>query len=59
MWRKAEEGLSVVFVSSELEELLEVADRILVMHHGRLVKEVDPAATRLTELYRICMEGTG
>jgi ribose transport system ATP-binding protein len=58
MWRKAEEGLSVVFVSSELEELLEVADRILVMHHGRLVTEVDPASIRLGELYRMCMEGT-
>jgi len=57
MWKEAEAGLSVVFVSSELEELLEVADRILVMHHGRLVGEVDPAATTLTELYRICMEG--
>ena len=57
MWRKAEEGLSVIFVSSELEELLEVADRILVMHHGRMVAEVDPATTNLAELYRLCMEG--
>jgi ABC-type sugar transport system ATPase subunit len=31
IWRQAEEGLAVVFVSSELEELLEVTDRILVM----------------------------
>jgi len=57
MWRQAEAGLAVVFVSSELEELLEVTDRILVMHHGRLVGEVNPAATRLSELYSLCMEG--
>jgi ABC-type sugar transport system ATPase subunit len=47
----------VIFVSSELEELLEVADRILVMHHGRMVADVDPATTNLAELYHLCMEG--
>lgn len=57
IWRKAEAGLAVVFVSSELEELLEVADRILVLRHGRLVGEVEPATTTLGELYRLCMEG--
>ena len=59
IWRKAEAGLAVVFVSSELEELLEVADRILVLRHGRLVGEVEPATTTLGELYRLCMEGGG
>lgn len=57
IWRKATEGLAAIFVSTELEEVLEVADRILVMHHGRIVAEVDPAETSLTELYRLCMEG--
>jgi ABC-type sugar transport system ATPase subunit len=57
IWRKAQEGLAAIFVSTELEEVLEVADRILVMHHGRIVAEVDPAETSLTELYRLCMEG--
>jgi ribose transport system ATP-binding protein len=58
IWRKAKEGLAVVFVSSELEELLEVTDRILVMHHGQVVKEVEPKTIGLGELYRLCMEGT-
>jgi len=31
-----ERGLSVVLISSEMEELLDVADRILVMHEGRV-----------------------
>ncbi|MBL8592531.1 MAG: sugar ABC transporter ATP-binding protein, partial [Devosia sp.] len=57
MWAQAEAGLSSIFVSSELEELLDVSDRILVMHHGRLVAEVTPETTNLTELYRLCMEG--
>ena len=57
MWREAARGLSSIFVSSEPEELLDVADRILVMHHGRIVAEVLPARTTLAELYRLCMEG--
>jgi ABC-type sugar transport system ATPase subunit len=58
MWRQAERGLSSIFVSSELEEVLEVADRILVLYHGRLVAEVYPEKTSLAQLYRICIEGT-
>ncbi|MGI3902113.1 MAG: sugar ABC transporter ATP-binding protein [Janthinobacterium lividum] len=57
MWREAAGGLSSVFVSSEPEELLEVADRILVMRLGRIVAEVLPSAVTLAELYRLCMEG--
>ena len=58
MWRQAEKGLSSIFVSSELEEVLEVADRILVLYHGRLVAEVFPEKTTLAELYKICIEGS-
>ncbi len=57
MWREAERGLSSIFVSSEPEELLDVADRILVMRHGRIVAEVLPGKVSLAELYRLCMEG--
>jgi ribose transport system ATP-binding protein len=57
MWRQAEAGLACIFVSSELEELLEIADRILVMRQGRLETELDPEAVSLTDLYRYCMEG--
>jgi ribose transport system ATP-binding protein len=34
--RLAGEGLAVLFVSSEMEEILSLADRTLVMHEGRL-----------------------
>jgi ribose transport system ATP-binding protein len=57
IWDQAEHGLAAIFVSTELEEVLEVADRILVMRQGRIVAEVDPTATTLAELYRLCMEG--
>jgi len=40
-----ERGLSIIVISSEMEELLDVADRILVMRTGRVVAEFDPDAS--------------
>lgn len=57
IWEGAEHGLSSIFVSTELEEVLEVADRVLVMRQGEIVTEVDPTKTNLSELYGLCMEG--
>lgn len=36
----AAEGLAVLMVSSDLPEVLGMADRVLVMHEGRLVAEI-------------------
>ncbi|WP_434740616.1 sugar ABC transporter ATP-binding protein [Micromonospora sp. SH-82] len=36
----AAEGLAVLMISSELPEVLGMADRVLVMHEGRLVAEI-------------------
>ena len=55
IWAQAKTGLSSIFVSTELEELLEVTDRILVLRHGRIVAEVTPEHTTLAELYALCM----
>ena len=38
--RLAREGAGVVVVSSEIDEILGVADRILVMHRGRIAGEL-------------------
>ena len=40
----AAEGMAVVVVSSELEEVLGIAHRVLVMRAGRLAGELDGAA---------------
>jgi len=38
--RLADEGLAVLVISSELEEVMGLADRILVMHRGRVAGEL-------------------
>ncbi|HEY1274873.1 MAG TPA: sugar ABC transporter ATP-binding protein [Thermoleophilaceae bacterium] len=48
----AREGLAVLVVSSELEELVGICNRILVMREGEIVFEVDGAATSERELLR-------
>ncbi len=57
MWAQARKGVSSIFVSTELEELLEVCHRILVMRHGRIVEEINPDAISTNELYEVCMRG--
>jgi ABC-type sugar transport system ATPase subunit len=42
----AARGLAVVVVSSEIEELLGLAHRVVVLRHGRLVAEFDRGAPR-------------
>lgn len=57
MWAQARKGVSTIFVSTELEELLEVCHRILIMRLGRIVTEVKPDDLNIAELYEICMTG--
>jgi simple sugar transport system ATP-binding protein len=40
------EGLGVLIVSSELDEVLALGDRIAVMHEGRITGVVDPTTSR-------------
>lgn len=46
----AREGAAVLLVSSEIPELLEVCDRLLVMRAGAIACELDPAATTREEV---------
>jgi ribose transport system ATP-binding protein len=56
MWDLSREGISSIFVSTELEELVEVCHRILIMKKGRIVDEIDPARISADELFVLCME---
>jgi general nucleoside transport system ATP-binding protein len=41
----AKGGTSIVFITHKLNEVLEVADRITVLHHGKVVGTTTPAET--------------
>ncbi len=48
----AKQGAAILMVSSEMPELLQVADRILVMRHGRISGEL-PGRTTQEEIMRL------
>ena len=55
IWEQSKKGISSIMVSSELEELLEVCHRILIMREGRIVDEVLPENVTIEELYALSM----
>ena len=42
MERMAQEGMSIIMISSELTEVMGMSDRILVMRDGRITAELGP-----------------
>jgi ribose transport system ATP-binding protein len=50
------QGISSIVVSSELEELMEVCHRILILRKGRMAGEILPHQSTLENLIGICME---
>jgi len=49
------EGISVILISSELDEVIENTDRILVLHEGRIKGHVNPWETTQEEIMKICL----
>ncbi|MFM9481496.1 sugar ABC transporter ATP-binding protein, partial [Streptomyces scabiei] len=45
-----DEDRAVIFISSDMGEVLDVTDRILVMSRGRLSAELDPRHTTKQEI---------
>lgn len=45
-----DQGKAVLLVSLELDEVMDVSDRILVMYEGEIVGEFDPKKTNVSEL---------
>jgi simple sugar transport system ATP-binding protein len=48
--RTAADGAGVLLLSEDLDEVLDLSDRLAVMYEGRLVGMVDPADADVTEL---------
>ena len=45
-----DEGKGVLLVSLELDEVMALSDRILVMYEGEIVGQLDPKTTTVEEL---------
>ena len=45
-----DEGHAVLLISLELDEVMSLSDRILVMYEGEIVGEFDPKTTSVEEL---------
>ena len=57
IWNQSRKGISSIMVSSELEELIEVCHRILIMRHGKITGEIMPENLKIEELYSLSMGG--
>jgi ribose transport system ATP-binding protein len=58
IWDLSTRGISCIVVSSELEELLDICHRILIMRQGRIVTSVRPEEITLENLFAVCMKET-
>ncbi len=52
------QGRAILLISTDLDEVLGLSDRVLVLYHGRVVGEVDPGRVDLEEL-GLLMAGAG
>lgn len=55
IWEQSRKGIASIMVSSELEELLEVCQRILIMRAGKIIEEVYADNISINDLYSKCM----
>jgi len=46
-------GKATVLYSLEINELLAVCDRVAIMHHGKIVKIVEPSKVKLSEISKL------
>jgi ABC-type sugar transport system ATPase subunit len=53
----ARQGAGILFISNELTEVLSLCDRILVMFHGQIIKELKTESTNREELLFYVMGG--
>lgn len=54
-----DKGTAILLVSAELEEVLSLSDRVLVMYQGRIVGEADPRTVDQSEIGLLMTGGKG
>src|SRR5437762_1617608 len=50
-------GCAVLLVSAELEEVMSLSDRLLIIHEGRIVGDVDPTVATTEEIGLLMTRG--
>jgi simple sugar transport system ATP-binding protein len=55
--RQRDEGRAILLISSDLEELFSVADRIAVMHRGAIVADTPTAQTSVEQVGYWMLQG--
>ncbi len=55
----ANQGYAILFTSSEIEEIMGVSDRIMVMYKGQIIREFDKKKTDKEEVMRYVLGGEG
>lgn len=50
--QKALDGMAVVIVSDDIPEIVQIANRVLIVHQGETGAEFDGAAIEETSLYK-------
>jgi ribose transport system ATP-binding protein len=51
--RLKNQGVTIIYISHRIEELLELSDRVTVMRDGRIIKTLETASTNRDELIRL------
>lgn len=57
IWKQSRKGISSIMISSEVEELLEVCNRIIVIKDGCIINEINADDCNVEELYALCLGG--
>ena len=53
----ATQGAAILYISSELEELVGICNRIIVLRNGRSIKELTTSETTVHEVLDYCYGG--
>jgi len=53
----SKQGVSIIFLSSEVPEICGMSDRVIVLYHGKIVKEVNHDQINEFEIQRLVLSG--